>query len=257
MTCSSWRAKSSAPRPTCSCSCLARTACICIRTTCLTCAGALVASSYALTLANQPEIPGGEFDRAAPATVPEHVRPGHLLRHAHTRGASGSGDSDTATLDSPASGQGLPYPCSKDALPGLAQTCVPVAPASISVVGEDAYWTLPDAGGVPPPPLVGSPAHLRHRPPFPRLSTLHAAPLPPIPPQFADRRRFSSLVIVAAASQGGGHASIASLGDPKLRTPRFSSGRLVRPLVPLRDERWRCRPAPLRAHGLFRAAITR
>ena len=54
--------------------------------------GALVASSYALMLANQPEIPGtelpGMFDHSAPAAVPQHGRRGHLLRRARPRVAA-------------------------------------------------------------------------------------------------------------------------------------------------------------------------
>ena len=202
--------------------------------------GALVASSYALTLANQPEIPGGGLDRLHRQPFPSMSAQG-VYYAAHTLVSLG---------DTNGTGEAsLPY-CS--ILPA-AQTCVPVAPASISVVGEDAYWTLPDAGGVPPPPLSVHQTSTASTA-IPAPSTLHAAPLPPIPPQFLIGGVLL-LVIVAV------HLRVVvtinrSLGDPKA-DPSFFEWPLVRPLVPLRDERWRCRPAPLRAHGLFRAVITR
>ena len=97
--------------------------------------GALVASSYALMLANQPEIPGtelpGTFDHLHRQPFPSQVVEG-VLYAAHALVSL----PETAGTDEAS----VPY-CSNAA----ARNCVPVAPASINVIGEDGYWTLVDA----------------------------------------------------------------------------------------------------------------
>src|SRR5690606_35640573 len=90
--------------------------------------GAIAASSYALALANQPEIPGT----------------GAALHRQPFPSASAEGvfyaTRALLSLDSTASSTGevsVPY-CAAH----RAENCVPISPASINVVGEDGYWTL-------------------------------------------------------------------------------------------------------------------
>src|SRR5262249_1037889 len=90
--------------------------------------GALVASSYALTLANQPEIKG--------TSDPLHREPFPSMS------AEGVFYAMRALKSVP-----VPKPYAEYSLPycrqGVETNCVPVAPVSISVIGEDGYWTLP------------------------------------------------------------------------------------------------------------------
>ena len=75
----------------------------------------------------------------------------------------------------------VPY-CSNVA----ARNCVPVAPASINVVGEDGYWTLVDASELSRarPVTINQLAARADAPNVPEPRNLYVAPLPPMPVQF-------------------------------------------------------------------------
>jgi len=136
--------------------------------------GALVASSYALTLANQPEIPGVP---AAPGMPNErHRQPfpsmsaeGVFYAARTLVSLSGAKETDLSSLE---------Y-CSTL----VKEPCVPVAPVSINVIGEDGYWTLPPGGAA----AAGTGDAIRNSasdamsPP----SDLYVARLPPLPLQFS------------------------------------------------------------------------
>jgi hypothetical protein len=136
--------------------------------------GALVASSYALTLANQPEIPG-TFN--ALHRQPFSSMSAEGVFYAARALVSLSDTGETAKLS-------LEY-CSPNVVknaPPAAQSCVPIAPASINVVGEDGYWTLPDRIATRNASTSGQRADTLTAIPTP--SDLNVAPLPPLPVQF-------------------------------------------------------------------------
>jgi hypothetical protein len=100
--------------------------------------GTLVASSYGLTLANQPEIPGTEI----PQTFdPEHRQPFPSMA---AEGLFYAADA-LVSLPETAGADEDSVPYCRDL---HAKNCVPVAPASINVIGEDGYWTLRDASDI-------------------------------------------------------------------------------------------------------------
>ena len=140
--------------------------------------GALVASSYSLSLANQPEIgdkwPCNTHDRSATqANIGDE--PKRCPREPfQSMGAEGIFHATLALLSKKYDPVAKPYApyCHGDASPkpspeGL--PCVLVAPVSINVIAEDGYWTLPDV-------LLKWPASRR-------ASNLTAASLPTAEPQ--------------------------------------------------------------------------
>jgi len=144
--------------------------------------GAVVASSYALTLANQPEIVADGLNeperdarqerRAFPSMPAEGV-----FYATRTLVSLSEDGSDWAQL---------PYCRSRNDKP-----CVPIAPLSINVVGEDGYWTLPDPS-VPHESGVAEAADTTvaraegttNDNAIPPPAALRVAPLPPVPLQF-------------------------------------------------------------------------
>jgi hypothetical protein len=177
--------------------------------------GALVASSYALALANQPEIAGEGLNARQRQAFPSMPAEGifYAVRALLSLPDTGGPD-ETSPRYCPASS---------------VKNCVPIAPASISVIGEDGYWTLPDTGDVLPPP----PWSVRSiSPPSIAISapaTLHVAPLPPIPPQFLIGAVL--LLVIVAVHLWVMIRINRSLGDPK-RDRAFFESTLVRVLVP-------------------------
>jgi hypothetical protein len=144
--------------------------------------GTLVASSYGLTLANQPEIPGTEI----PQTFdPEHRQPFPSMA---AEGLFYAADA-LVSLPETAGADEDSVPYCRDL---HAKNCVPVAPASINVIGEDGYWTLRDASDIHKASTevraaLGE-AVLRagggNAPQVPKPRGLYVAPLPPMPVQF-------------------------------------------------------------------------
>ena len=143
--------------------------------------GALVASSYALTLANQPEIKGA-YDALHRQPFPSMSAEGvfYATRALVSVHSIGEAEKDTPLM---------PY------RRGAVQpTCVPVAPASISVIGEDGYWTLPNVGkackveAVAGSPSGGPGEAIPDAVPAPSVvpapSELNVAALPDLPLQF-------------------------------------------------------------------------
>ena len=95
--------------------------------------GAIVASSYSLSLANQPEIgKASERNRREPF---QSMGAEGIFHATHTLVTVSEEE-----LRSRAEGYVdlLPY-CTGEKMPG----CVPVAPVSLNVIGEDGYWMLP------------------------------------------------------------------------------------------------------------------
>lgn len=99
--------------------------------------GALVASSYSLSLGNQPEV--GDPDRSLREPFQSLNAEGVF----HATRALLSELSDPVA-SAPWTEKSVPY-CDADHPP---PACVTVAPVSINVIGEDGYWMLPAA---PPP----------------------------------------------------------------------------------------------------------
>lgn len=111
--------------------------------------GTLVASSYSLALANQPE---------TGAWWPGNVREPFQSMSSEgvfnaTRALLVGNDGDTFRLDACKSGT-------------PAGRCIPLPPATINVIGEDGYWTLPL---VPDSPAFGGSSINATRPPLPPL----------------------------------------------------------------------------------------
>lgn len=129
--------------------------------------GALVASSYALTLANQPEVSKG--------SDPEHRQPFPSMSAAGTFYATRALLSLTPTNEfrEPYS---LEY-CAPGAT--AISNCVPVAPVSINVIGEDGYWTVTAAA-----PPAKTEAVETDPDQVPSPSQLNIAELPALPLQF-------------------------------------------------------------------------
>ena len=128
--------------------------------------GALVASSYALTLANQPEV--------AKSSDPQHRQPFPSMV------AEGIFYATRALLSLTPDAHGnqshaLDY-CHDGATD--ITNCVPAAPVSINVIGEDGYWTITAAT---PTPVYGPVDPDQVAPP----SKLNVAELPRLPLQFA------------------------------------------------------------------------
>jgi hypothetical protein len=126
--------------------------------------GALVASSYSLSLMNQPEI-GDKASHNRREPFPSMV-------------AEGVAYATQALVETDAS---VTY-CS----PNLSKGCVPVAPVSINVVGEDGYWTLPSPRpeSVATQPLPAAMSECKGSEalhPMPSPPELNVYPLPPLP----------------------------------------------------------------------------
>jgi hypothetical protein len=136
--------------------------------------GALVASSYSLSLANQPEI-GDPSERYRREPFPSMGAEG--IFHATRALLSDNFVSEAAAAYSAKTR--LPY------CPVSAPTCLPVAPASINVIGEDGFWSLSSA---PLPPVSPQPAtapsdvETEAAPEsVPAPPDTNAYPLPPLP----------------------------------------------------------------------------
>jgi hypothetical protein len=137
--------------------------------------GALVASSYALTLSNQPEIAGSSHhpEMRQPPTrqpFPSMSAEGIFYAVRALLNASTKIDGDT-----------LPY-CPD----GKTTNCVPDPPVSINVLGEDGYWTLTAAKD---PVSNATPQRID---PY-QVGELSIAPLPGLPLPFA----IGALVVLA------------------------------------------------------------
>src|SRR5262245_10283797 len=96
--------------------------------------GALVASSYALTLANQPEIKDA-YDALHRQPFPSMSAEGIFYA---TRALVSVHANEESETDEP------PMPLMPYCGGTVEAHCVPVAPVSINVIGEDGYWTLPN-----------------------------------------------------------------------------------------------------------------
>ena len=187
--------------------------------------GALVASSYALTLANQPEMEG--------TSDPLIRQPFPSLS------AEGVFYAARALLNLDKTGEALRYcDAGKPIL-----NCVPIAPASISVVGEDGYWTLPagltsSTDGKPAGSLDAADG-------IPAPVKLNVAQLPPLPARFSIG---ALLVLLFVALHVGLMFRIKrTFADPEADTA-FFQWPLVRVLVPPHTFH--------RAAGLHRFALT-
>jgi hypothetical protein len=192
--------------------------------------GALVASSYALTLANQPEIPG-TFDALHRQPFPSMSAEGVFYAARALVSLGDANASDAAPL---------PY-CPS---PG-ANNCVPIAPASINVVGEDGYWTLADASNIRKRPVDREGAGTDVAPDaIPAPTDLNVAPLPPIPLQFSIG---AVLVLVIVAAHLWVMLRIKRAFDDPAADRSFLEWPLVRVLVPPRTFH--------RAAGLHRFAV--
>jgi hypothetical protein len=131
--------------------------------------GALVASSYALTLANQPEIPD----------TSKHDSQRHSFQSMVSEGVFYATRALVSLRDD-ASHDAVPYCDARGSKP-----CVPVAPASINVVGEGGYWTLAGAQNLKVETTrPAGPDRLRSSV-VPAPAPLNVAPLPPIPTLFS------------------------------------------------------------------------
>ncbi len=178
--------------------------------------GALVASSYTLNLANQPEIPG-TFDPLRRQPFPSMSAEGVFYAARALVSLSDAGEAAEASLG---------Y-CGTPAV----TPCVPIAPVSINVIGEDGYWTLPTVK----PERIANPAPV----------DLNVAQLPPLPLRF---RIGAVLVLVIVAVHLWVMLRIKRVFDNPDGDGSFFEWPLVRVLVPPRTFH--------RAAGLHRFALT-
>jgi len=193
--------------------------------------GALVASSYALTLGNQPEIPG-TFDALHRQPFPSMSAEGVFYAARALVSLRDASQTDEASLT---------Y-CRTRA----AKQCVPIAPASLNVVGEDGYWTLPGASDAyktstddqQDDTTVAATA-------IPPPVELNVAPLPPLPVQFSIG---AVLVLVLVAVHLWVMVSIKRVFDDPTADRALLEWPLARVLVPPRTFN--------RAAGLHRFALT-
>jgi hypothetical protein len=131
--------------------------------------GALVASSYALTLANQPEIPD----------TSKHESQRHSFQSMVSEGVFYATRALVSLRDD-TSHDPVPY-CDAHA----SKPCVPVAPASINVIGEGGYWTLAGAQHLKVETTRAAGADRLQSSVVPAPAPLIVAPLPPIPTLFS------------------------------------------------------------------------
>jgi len=192
--------------------------------------GALVASSYALTLANQPEIPG-TFDALHRQPFPSMSAEGVFYA---TRALVSLRPTDETGEAS------LTYCRTRAAKP-----CVPIAPAPINVVGEDGYWTLPDARDAHQTSIDRQQADTTVAPAaLPPPVELSVAPLPPLPVLFSIG---AVLVLVIVGVHLWVMVSIKRAFDDPAADRTFFEWPLVRVLAPPRTFN--------RAAGLHRFAL--
>ena len=133
--------------------------------------GALVASSYSLTLANQPEV--------SKSSDPQQRQP------FPSNSAEGIFYATRALLSlTPEAGGDKPYTLDycPDGLINI-KNCVPAAPVSINVIGEDGYWTITAAARASATPTARNNPVDRDQVAPP--SSLNIADLPRLPLQFA------------------------------------------------------------------------
>jgi hypothetical protein len=146
--------------------------------------GALVASSYALTLANQPEIKDA-YDALHRQPFPSMAAEGVFYATRALVSVQARGESEKDAPLMPYCGDAVKTPC------------VPVAPASINVIGEDGYWTLPNVSKAT---TVEAPARSPSlqagdaiRVDVPAPPELNVAPLPGLPLRFG----IGALIVLA------------------------------------------------------------
>ena len=147
--------------------------------------GALVASSYSLSLANQPEI--GERPLASQREPFSSMSAEGVFYAAQSllwEDVHGGGDQPDVVP------RLAPY-CNSPSQ----RSCVPIAPVSINVIGEDGYWTMPANSRRAEAALAaGAGDGLTPVPPPPDLNPF---PLPPLPGRILIGASLIGVVVLA------------------------------------------------------------